>query len=160
LDERKQVDSVEVQRRVDQYYLPYHQAVQQILDNLKKKFEKVLLWDCHSIRQLVLTIQSEKFPDLILGSADSTSASPALIETTIKNFESASYSFRHNFPFKGGFITRNFGKPSENQHALQLEMTKILYMDDTETQYHAERASSVQKLLKQTLRDLTTQLIN
>jgi N-formylglutamate deformylase len=119
----------------------------------------VLLWDCHSIRQHVPTIHPEKFPDLILGDADGTSASPGLIEMAIRNLETAGYSFQHNYPFKGGYITRQYGQPSENQHALQLEMSKVRYMDDEEMQYDIPRADKMRKVLKHTLGELADQLV-
>ena len=158
-DKREIVNESEVKRRVDLYYNPYHQKIQETLDDLKKEFGKVLLWDCHSIRQFVPTIHKEKFPDLILGDADGTSASPALIETAVKHLESGGYSFSHNHPFKGGQITRYFGKPAENQHALQLEMTKVNYMDDQEKKFDLARATKMGKLLKTTLSSLTEVLV-
>jgi len=151
IDERERVADEEVNRRVEKYYVPYHQKIQELLDELKQQFGKVLLWDCHSIRQLVPTIHKEKFPDLILGDADGTSASPGLIETAINGLESAQYKFSHNYPFKGGYITRHFGKPSENQHALQLEMTKVNYMSDDEKQYDEVRAGKIRSILRRTL---------
>jgi N-formylglutamate amidohydrolase len=154
VDERQQVEDEEVQRRVDTYYNPYHLKIQELLDELKQQFGKVLLWDCHSIRQVVPTIHKEKFPDLILGDADGTSASPGLIETAINGLESDQYKFSHNYPFKGGYITRYFGKPSENQHALQLEMTKVNYMDDSEKQYDVARAEKMRTVLKRTFSNL------
>src|SRR5688572_4664769 len=75
-DKRTEVDPPEVKRRLDLYYRPYHQKIHDTLTDLKTRFGKVLLWDCHSIRQFVPTIQEEKFPDLILGSDDERSASP------------------------------------------------------------------------------------
>jgi N-formylglutamate amidohydrolase len=150
-DNRSELNLSDIQKRLIAYYWPYHEALQNELNGLREKFGKVLLWDCHSIRQSVLTIQQEKFPDLILGDADSTSASPGVIETTIKVLENSGYSFSHNHPFKGGYITRQYGKPSENIHALQLEMTKVNYMDDAEIQYDAARASRMQQLLQSVL---------
>ncbi len=158
-DERAKLENEEVSRRVEKYYNPYHQKIQELLEELKGKFGKVLLWDCHSIRQQVPTIHKEKFPDLILGDADGTSASPGLIETAINNLESAGYGFSHNYPFKGGHITRYFGKPSENQHALQLEMTKMNYMDDAEKKYDGTRANKMRKVLQTTLSSLTELLL-
>ena len=158
-DGREQVDDVEVRRRVELYYNPYHQKIQELLNNLKEKFGKVLLWDCHSIREHVPTIHKEKFLDLILGDADGTSASPGLIETAIKGLESGEYSFSHNYPFKGGYITRSFGKPAANQHALQLEMTKTKYMDNSEKKYDASRADKMRKVLQTTLSSLAEQLL-
>src|SRR5688572_2116028 len=157
-DGRKELGVEEVKRRIEQYYNPYHRKVQELLDDLRKEFGKVLLWDCHSIRQQVPTIHKEKFPDLILGDADGTSASPGLIETAISGLESGGYSFSHNYPFKGGYITRHFGIPSINQHALQLEMTKVNYMDDSENKYDSPRANKMQTVLKTTLSNLMGQL--
>jgi len=158
-DGRKELVDEEVRRRVELYYNPYHQKIQELLDELRRKFGKVLLWDCHSIRQQVLTIHKEKIPDLILGDADGTSASPGLIETAINSLESGGYGFSHNYPFKGGYITRHFGKPSENQHALQLEMTKVNYMDETEKKFDLQRANKMRKVLQPTLGNLADVLL-
>jgi N-formylglutamate amidohydrolase len=157
-DKRTEIDQAEVNRRLEKYYHPYHQKIQTEILRLKEKFGKVLLWDCHSIRQLVPTIQKEKFPDLILGDADATSASPGLIEVALKSLENGGFQLNHNHPFKGGYITRHFGKPSENIHALQLEMTKVNYMDDSETKFDESRANKMRELLKTTFQHLAQSL--
>jgi N-formylglutamate deformylase len=159
-DSRTMVEKKEVDRRLETYYLPYHQKISELLRDLKTNFGKVLLWDCHSIRQVVPTIQKDKFPDLILGSADQTSAAQALIISALKDLGAANYSLQHNHPFKGGFITRNFGKPHQHEHALQLEMSKVNYMDDAERKYDQARASRMREVLKTTLRNLSEQLMN
>ena len=53
-DERKEVSQAEIQRRLELYYHPYHRKISELIDGHKKKFGKVLLWDCHSIRQFVV----------------------------------------------------------------------------------------------------------
>jgi N-formylglutamate deformylase len=133
------------------YFEPYHQALQGLLDDTRARFGRVLLWDCHSIRRSVPAIHAGPFPDLILGSADQTSASAALIAQALQQLGSGPYSLSHNTPFKGGFITRHFGQPGTQQHALQLEMAKDVYMDDSERAYDAARAAQIQQLLRQTL---------
>lgn len=155
VDERKEVESREVRRRVDLYYKPYHQKLTELIAEKKRKFGKVLLWDCHSIRQLVPTIHKEKFPDLILGDADGASCSPELIDAAVASLQKGKYSFSHNHPFKGGYITRHFGKPNENVYGLQLEMSKCMYMDDAEVKYDSARAEKMRTLLKQTLTTLS-----
>ena len=149
-------DQGEVDRRVKLYYAPYHQKIQELLDELKAEFGQVLLWDAHSIRQYVPTIQKERFPDMILGSADETSANNSLINTALQGLSRGEFQLKHNTPFKGGQITRAFGRPVDNQHALQLEMNKILYMDDTEMQFDEQRAHQVRRFLKSTLKDLSS----
>jgi N-formylglutamate amidohydrolase len=158
VDERTKIEQAEIDRRINLYYDPYHSKIQELIDNLKSKFRTVLLWDCHSIRQVVPTIQKEKFPDLILGSADGKSAGQKLIDVALKNLSANKYSLNHNHPFKGGTITRTFGKPALNQHALQLEMSKVNYMDDTETKYDQGRADKMRELLKRTFAALAETL--
>lgn len=153
-DGRNEVDAAEVKRRVEIYYKPYHQQISKKLFELKSKFGKVLLWECHSIRQFVPTIFPEKFPDLILGSNDERSASKGIIDSALRELKTGSYQVNHNHPFKGGYITRYFGKPAEQQHALQLEMSKINYMDDSEMNYDQARADKVREVLKRVFNTL------
>ena len=153
-DEREDVAADEVQRRLDTYYHPYHAQLQRLLDEALHKFGRALLWDCHSIRQIVPTIQAGQFPDLILGDADGSSASAQLIDTAMHHLQSGGYQLSHNHPFKGGTITRRFGQPARNQHALQLEMCKVHYMDDGETRYDKNRADRMREVLKRTLSSL------
>jgi N-formylglutamate deformylase len=157
-DGRKEVEPVEVARRLHQYFYPYHQKIDSVINDLKAQFGRALLWDCHSIRQFVPTIRKEKFPDLILGDADGTSCAAELTEVAIKNLSNQGYTFSHNEPFKGGYITRHFGRPSQNFHALQLEMSKVNYMDDGELQYDEARAGNIRQLLIKTLEALIARL--
>jgi len=147
-------DQEEVQRRLNSYYWPYYQKVQELLDERKNEFGKVLLWDAHSIRHFVPTIRKEVFPDMILGNNDETTADPALIKTALNGLQSGDYQVNHNTPFKGGHITRYFGNPANDIHALQLEMNKILYMDDDELQFHEQRANNMRSILKPTFEAL------
>lgn len=157
-DNRVDIDDAEVESRLKNYYHPYHDQIQLMLDQLKKQFKNVLLWDCHSIRQVVPTIQKEKFPDLILGDADGTSASAVLTKRALENLGSDKFTLNHNHPFKGGYITRHFGRPEAGQHALQLEMTKVNYMDDEEIRYDKMRADKMRTLLMKTLSAVAKEL--
>jgi N-formylglutamate amidohydrolase len=159
-DEREVVSESEVERRYVQYYKPYHDKLHDLLHQHIRRFGKVLLWDCHSIRQIVPTIQKDEFPDLILGDADGRSASAELIEIAFKSLGANVYSIHHNHPFKGGTITRTFGNPRHGQHALQLEMTKVNYMDDAEENYDPQRAEKMRTVLKYTFRNLIQILTN
>ncbi|GAB3586905.1 N-formylglutamate amidohydrolase [Hymenobacter daeguensis] len=150
-DERTEVAPAEVARRKARYFEPYHEALQQLLDDTKARFGQVLLWDCHSIRRLVPAIHAGPFPDLILGSADHTSASAGLIGQALHELGRGPYALSHNTPFKGGYITRHFGRPAARQHALQLEMSKDVYMDDAEQGYDSARANQIRTVLRQTL---------
>jgi len=143
----KEPNQTEVERRLNVYYWPYYQKVQELLDERKKEFGKVLLWDAHSIRRMVPTIRKEAFPEMILGDNDETSADKKLIDITLSELRKG-FQVNHNDPFKGGHITRYFGKPNEHVHALQLERNKNLYMDDSERKFDEERSSKMREILK------------
>jgi N-formylglutamate deformylase len=147
-------DEKEKNRRLQEYYWPYYRKVASLLEERKAQFGHALLWDAHSIRHRVSTIQAQPFPDMILGNNDGKTADDSLIKTALNQLQSGEFGIHHNSPFKGGHITRYFGKPSGNIHALQLEMNKILYMDDNEITYNSNRAEKVQKLLQKTLTSL------
>ncbi|MDX2247636.1 MAG: N-formylglutamate amidohydrolase [Bacteroidia bacterium] len=142
-------DAEEIQRRLSLYYRPYHTQIRELLTDLQQTFSHVLLYDAHSIRRRVPSIYPKPFPDLILGDNEETSAHPALIRTAWETLVSGPYQPMHNTLFKGGYITRHFGQPQQGVHALQLERSKDLYMDDTETRYAPDRAAIMQKHLRQ-----------
>lgn len=147
-------DQTECELRLRTYYWPYYKQIETLLQVRKNEFGKVLLWDAHSIRHLVTTIQKDPFPDMILGNNDEKTADAKIIRTALNGLESGSFELRHNSPFKGGHITRYFGNPKNNVHALQLEMNKILYMDDNELTFNVSRATLVQNTLRITLQRL------
>jgi N-formylglutamate amidohydrolase len=151
-------DSAEVEKRKELYFYPYYQKITSLLADLKSEFGQVLLWDAHSIRRSVPSIQKAPFPDLILGNNDEQSAAKALIEISLNGLKESGFEVTHNQPFKGGNITRHFGKPATNIHALQLEMTKDLYMDDTELEYHPQRAAKIRKMLQAIFEKLIIEL--
>jgi len=144
-------DEKEKNRRLQEYYWPYYKKIEALLLERKQQFGHVLLWDAHSIRHVVSTIQADPFPDMILGNNDNETADTTLIKTALTHLRSGEFGVNHNTPFKGGHITRYFGNPNDNIHALQLEMNKILYMDDNEITYNIKRAEKVQKVLQNTL---------
>lgn len=151
-------DQNEIERRLENYYWPYYRKIEELIEERKKQFGKVLLWDAHSIRHYVPTIRKEIFPEMILGDNDEKSADKKLIDITLKNL-SSTYQVNHNDPFKGGHITRYFGKPENNVHALQLERNKNLYMDDEERKFHPQRADKMREVLKRNFSELIEELI-
>ncbi len=144
----------EIARRLEHYYWPYYKKVESLLFKLKEEFSHVLFYDAHSIKQNVPTIHPDPFSDLILGNQDEKTADSKLIACAVENLQSSSYSFVHNGLFKGGQLTRYFGQPEKGIHALQLEMTKINYMNEETTSYDEDKAQKMQVVLRQTLQAL------
>lgn len=147
-------DDAEIARRLENYYRPYYRKIESLLAERIEEFGQVLLWDAHSIRRFVPTIQGEPFPDLILGDNDERSADKTIIEIALGGLKQGKFGVNHNSPFKGGNITRSFGKPGQKVHALQLEMAKTNYMNDDELTFNESRAAEVRNVLRPVFENL------
>ncbi len=137
----------EIQRRIELYWQPYHQAIADTLAAMRRQFGRVVLLDAHSILSQVPRFFSGQLPDFNFGSADGKSCSEELIEK-VKTLDLSPYSSVVNGRFKGGYITRAYGKPDENIHALQLELSQNTYMDEPSANYNHEKAKNVKEKLK------------
>ncbi|MES2785167.1 MAG: N-formylglutamate deformylase [Pseudomonadota bacterium] len=137
-------------RRRDLYWRPYHHALQGELDRLKGEHGHVLLWDAHSIRSAIPWLFEGVLPGLNIGTADGASAD-AGITAAVAQVAARNPQVTHivNGRFKGGYITRHYGNPASQIHALQLEMSQNLYMNEAPPfAYDEAQARSIQPVLR------------
>ena len=147
-----QPDAAEVAARTARYWQPYHDRLAAELNALRQRFGYALLFDAHSIVGSVPRLHPEPLPDLMLGDVDGTSCSPAISDAVHAVQRASGLHATRNFRFKGGFITRGYGKPSDNVHALQLEMSQRIYMDESPpSPIRAERAARLTPVLRASL---------
>ncbi|AIR07257.1 MULTISPECIES: N-formylglutamate deformylase [Cedecea] len=129
---------------------PYHQALAQELARLKETFGYAILWDAHSIKSVVPRLFEGRLPDLNFGTADGASCNPALSAELLKTSEHFNgYSKVLNGRFKGGYITRHYGAPEQNIHAVQLEVAQCCYMNEESFAWSADKGAQFQRLLTQ-----------
>ncbi|RZA26930.1 MAG: N-formylglutamate deformylase [Proteobacteria bacterium] len=147
-----QVDEVEFHRREELYYKPYYGALKSLIGDALSKFGKVLLWDGHSITRVVKSIQSEPFPDLMLGDRDGHTSHPRLVEIAQRELSNSAYSVAYNAPFKGGQITRFHGHSAPGVFAMQLEMSQDIYM--TDGRLDQKKTDQLKPVLQRTLEAL------
>jgi N-formylglutamate deformylase len=147
----KAPDQVEVQRRLQRYWRPYHNQLRAELDRLLALHGSVVLWDAHSIASRVPRFFEGRLPDLNFGTADGQSCDEGLQHAVVGIANAhGGFSVAVNGRFKGGYITRHYGQPQAKVHAIQLEMCQCLYMEEKEPfSYRPEVASRVQPLLAQ-----------
>ena len=143
-------DEREIADRRDALWQPYHRQIQSELDRLKAAHGIAVLWDAHSIRSVLPRFFDGKLPDLNLGTADGASCDPALAQMLFAIAQAAGdYPAVLNGRFKGGYITRHYGRPAEGFHAVQLEMTHCCYMrEGMPFNYLPERAAGVRPHLR------------
>lgn len=140
----------EVRARLDRYWRPYHAQVRSELDRLLAIHGKVVLWDAHSIASVVPRFFEGRLPDLNFGTASGASCAPELERAVVGVARvHERFSVAVNGRFKGGYITRHFGRPAAGVHAIQLEMCQCLYMNEAPPfDYRPERACGVQGPLR------------
>lgn len=141
-------DSNQVRNRVAEYWKPYHRCLQEELERIRGIHGFAVLLDAHSIRSTAPLLFQGTLPDLNLGSNDGRSARRSLIDCAVAALRLGHYSVVVDGRFKGGYITRHYGSPADNVHALQLEMSQSVYMDEEATLWQEDKALAVQGLLK------------
>jgi N-formylglutamate deformylase len=147
-------DANEIQRRVQVYWQTYHQQLQAELHRIRDQHGIAILWDAHSIASRVPRFFEGRLPDLNFGTADQKSCASGLQAALAEVMEQHGAPFTHVFNgrFKGGHITRHYGQPEKNIHAVQLEMSQCVYMDETHPYaYRPDLAAQVQPLLHRLL---------
>jgi N-formylglutamate deformylase len=124
-------DANEIARRVSQYWQPYHDALRSEIDRIRGVHGHVVLFDGHSIKSELPWLFEGRLPDLNLGTDSGASCAPSLRAALSRVLDvQAHYTHVVDGRFKGGYITRNYGKPDQDVHAVQLEMCWNCYMPE------------------------------
>ncbi|MDQ6640245.1 MAG: N-formylglutamate deformylase [Pseudomonadota bacterium] len=125
-------DEPEIERRRATYWRPYHDALAAELARLVATHGHATLWDGHSIQAELPWLFEGRLPDFNLGTAAGASCAPSL-RAALSAVLAAQAGFSHvvDGRFKGGYITRHYGRPADRLHAVQLEMAFSTYMDAT-----------------------------
>jgi len=136
----------DVALRIRDYWQPYHSCLQQTLAQLKAKHGYAILLDAHSILSEVPRFFEGRLPDFNFGTANGESCSSSLTRQ-VESLNYSPYTQVCNARFKGGYITREYGDPENNIHAIQLELSQQTYMDESTLQYNPMLAKQVQPFL-------------
>lgn len=134
--------------RLAHFWRPYHEKLASELDQIRARFGYAILLDAHSIRSEVPRLFEGRLPDFNLGSNAGESADPGLITRGFETLgRDARFTSVLDGRFKGGYITRNYGRPAEQLHALQLEMAQSCYMREDLPAYDSQKAERVRTVL-------------
>lgn len=123
----------EARLRLAKVYHPYHENLQRLLSESIELFGQVVLFDCHSMPREALTsagLINEKMPDVVIGDRYGASCASAITAAVEEVFQSVGMRTSRNKPFAGAYIAKHYGRPSQNQHVLQIEIDRSLYMDE------------------------------
>ena len=130
---RGKLTLIEAHQRIAQYWRPYHDQLQTLLDESINAFGEAILIDCHSMPHEALENvgpPGSARPDVVLGDRFGAAAASSVVERVEAAFASAGLRVARNMPFAGAFITQHYGRPSRQQHAIQVEIDRAIYMNE------------------------------
>jgi N-formylglutamate deformylase len=133
----------------------YHDALATLLAEARARHGHAVLFDAHSIHSELPWLFEGRLPHMNLGTVEGTSCAPALRDALAGVF-AAQTTFSHvvDGRFKGGHITRAYGRPQQGVHAEQLEMCWCAYMDEATMRWNDTQAAAVTPLLTALVRTL------
>ncbi|WP_104019506.1 N-formylglutamate amidohydrolase [Roseovarius nitratireducens] len=123
----------EARHRIDDFWRPYHEALQGQLDQAHLMFGQAILIDCHSMpHEAMDTVASRglRRPEVVLGDRFGAAADGEIVDRIEAAFTRAGLMVTRNTPFAGAYITQAYGRPSRGRHAVQIEIDRALYMNE------------------------------
>lgn len=124
----------ELERRLATFYRPYHQRLAELLAEKHARFGFAVLLAGHSMPSRGRAGHSDTGrdrADVVPGSRGRTTASPRVIDVPEQVARPRGWSVTHDDPYRGGYTTAFYGRPERHQHALQVELSRRLYMNET-----------------------------
>jgi N-formylglutamate amidohydrolase len=148
-------------RRVDTIYRPYHRTLKALLDEVLANTGSVLLLDCHSMPSNATNFISppnQTTMDIVIGDRYGASCPEEITSFVEDLLRAQGLRVLRNKPYAGGFITQNYGSPLLGRNALQIEINRALYMD--ETRFEKNRYfEALRKTLADTIQSLLETLV-
>ncbi|MCJ2091559.1 N-formylglutamate amidohydrolase [Methylobacterium sp. J-072] len=142
----KRLPVSEATARIEALYKPYHRVLRGLIQRTARTHGHCVLIDCHSMPSSSLGRDSEIKADMVLGDRYGTACAPGLIEAFEATFRAQGFRVVRNKPYAGGFITEHYGEPNLGRHALQIEVNRALYMNETSLAMTADFPTLVKAL--------------
>lgn len=143
------VPEEEVARRRAAYWQPYHEALAAEIARVKARHGYALLYDCHSIASRVPRLFPGTLPDLNLGTVKGESCAPGLQSAIEQVMQASGLTHVSNGRFIGGYITRQYSRPSANVHAVQMEKGQDCHlMEDGSNRLDPAKVAKLKPVLR------------
>ena len=117
--------------RIDQLYFPFHRELARLIEETRQRFGYAVLVDCHSMPSSAATPGGGQRPDVVIGDRFGASSDPRLSAMVHDTLLAFGYDVQMNRPYAGGYITEHYGHPQHGVHALQIEINRGLYLNET-----------------------------
>lgn len=145
----------EAQDRIDKVWSPYHATLTDLLNETHRSLGESILIDMHSMPHDAVAAFNPSFsaPDIVLGDRYGASASSYVVDRVSEALKRHGLSVVRNSPFAGAYICQKYGRPSQNQHAIQIEINRSLYLDEASVDLKPDW-QVFQRVLQNALKDI------
>jgi N-formylglutamate amidohydrolase len=123
----------EAEARVRHVHQPYHATLAALIAEAKASHGVAVLIDWHSMPAAASTRAGESC-DVVLGDRFGAACSAAVTGLVERELGAMGYRVARNAPYAGGYTTEHYGRPGRKVHALQIELSRALYFDETALQ--------------------------
>lgn len=127
---RSPLRHAELRARLDAFHEPYHAALAAELERKRERFGFAVLVAAHSMPSTSRDGTSRR-ADVVPGTRGRTTADPRIVDAVERHFRAAGLSVRHDDPYRGGWTTGHYGRPERGVHAIQIELNRALYVDES-----------------------------
>jgi N-formylglutamate deformylase len=146
-------NDAEIASRIERFWQPYHQRLAAELAQMREQHGYALLWDAHSIASEVPSLFAGVLPEFNFGTRDDASCPRAIADQLLDLVTTdGKFGAVLNGRWKGGYITLHYGRPQDRVYAVQLELSRRVYMDEAAgTGWDPNRAQSAATLISRLL---------
>lgn len=123
----------ELDRRLNCFYRPYHARLRELIAQKVSRFGHAIVLAAHSMPSRGRAGHGDtgrRRADVVPGSRGFTTAARAVVQVPDHLASRRGWSVAHDDPYRGGFTTAHYGMPSSSVHAVQVELSRALYMDE------------------------------
>jgi N-formylglutamate deformylase len=123
----------ELERRLTTYYRPYHDKLDELVRQRLDRYGFVILVSGHSMPSRGRDGHDDpgrERADVVPGTRQRTTTAAAVIEATEQVAARFRLGLAHDDPYRGGHTTVRYGRPAAGIHAIQIELSRKLYMDE------------------------------
>ncbi len=144
---------------VNNIWRPYYKAIEDELVRIRNHFGFAILVDAHSMPSTGSAFHADprgKRSDIVPGDLNGKSCDLRITKACCRLAESLNFSLSLNHPYSGGGITQHFGRPRENFHAMQIELNRTLYMNESSYELKKDGLQRLKEFALRLLRDLAS----
>ena len=126
----RKLSFAEAQGRIEAVHRPYHEALAGLIGEAKAAHGLAILVDWHSMPAAAAHAAGGRKCDIVLGDRFGGSCAPAVSRLVESELQAMGYATARNAPYAGGYTTEHYGRPGRRVHALQIEVSRALYLDE------------------------------